>query len=89
MQSVIHSARIEILLKGGDRMALSFEEEVQKTKEALDDVRQYLSHEACTTRRQLIEVLAGRIEVIESDLKADQPLEVHVVPDFLEELRRH
>jgi hypothetical protein len=77
-----------VLLKGGDSMALSFEEEVQRTKEAMADVQQYLSHEQCTTRLQLIVVLLNRIDVIKSDIETDKmPSLIQKTPSMLDALK--
>ena len=51
---------------------LRFEEERRKTQECLDDVRQLLLHATCSTRRQLIQVLQERIDVIQAEIGNDQ-----------------
>lgn len=49
-----------------------FEQEKVKTKECLNDVRQLLSHDTCSTRRQLIQVLQGCIDLIQAEIGNDR-----------------
>ncbi|PIR40234.1 MAG: hypothetical protein COV33_00880 [Candidatus Zambryskibacteria bacterium CG10_big_fil_rev_8_21_14_0_10_34_34] len=49
-----------------------FEQEKARTKECLDDVMQLLSHDTCSTRHQLIQVLQGRIDLIQAKIGNDR-----------------
>lgn len=49
-----------------------FEKEREKTKECLADVQQLLSHDTSSTRKQLIEVLQGRIALIRAEISLDR-----------------
>jgi hypothetical protein len=58
-----------------EKIELKSQQERERTKECLADVCQLLrllSHEACNTRRQLIEVLRMRIAVIETEIGTDE-----------------
>lgn len=62
---------------------VAFAGEPQKTEEALADLRQYLSHETCTTRRQLIRILEERAGIIKAELQADEAVASIISPACL------
>lgn len=55
-------------------------EESQKTEKALADLQQYLSHETCTTRRQLLQVLGERVGIIKAELDSDEAVASMISP---------
>lgn len=48
-----------------------FERENKRTKEHLDDIVRFLSHDTSFTRKQLVEVLRQRADLIESEVETD------------------
>lgn len=54
-----------------DKLDDGFEEEKRKTAECLADVCQFLSHDTSSTRRQLVEVLLQRAEIIIAQVRTD------------------
>ena len=52
-------------------LTTQLEEERKRTEECRADVIQLLSHDTSATRRQLIQVLQGRIEIISAEVGVD------------------
>jgi hypothetical protein len=54
-----------------DLINARFEEERKRTKERLDQVLQYLSHDTSPTRKRLAEVLRQQAYLVESESNID------------------